>query len=185
LPVTLLNFSGRNNGSVNLLEWTTTSEQNSSHFDLLRSIDAVNFAMVGTVAAAGNSNVSRTYHYSDDIAAIHAGLYYYKLKMVDINGAVKYSPIVKIRLNSKGFIIETSPNPFNDQLSINVETQLQENATIGLKDISGKKMKQTASLLRKGSNAIQLNNLNDITAGIYLLTVKTDSQQQTVKVVKQ
>ena len=68
LPVNLLSFSGRNNGNVNLLEWTTSAEQNSSYFDLLRSTDGINFVKAGTITAAGNSNISRQYHYSDNIA---------------------------------------------------------------------------------------------------------------------
>ena len=105
--------------------------------------------------------------------------------MVDITGVVKYSPIVKLRLNSKGFNVEATPNPFNDQLRINVETAIQENATICIKDVSGKKIQQKESLLRKGSNVILLTDLNYIPSGVYLLTITTDSQRQTVKVIRQ
>ena len=139
----------------------------------------------GTVNAAGNSSISKNYNYSDNIAAIHTNLYYYRLKMVDITGTIKYSPVVKIRLNSKGFNIEATPNPFTDQIKVNIETELAENAVISLKDISGRKLQQKESQLRKGNNALVLTNLGHIPGGVYLLTITTDSQQQTVKVVKQ
>ena len=184
LPVSLLNFSGRNNGSANLLEWTTSSEQNSNYFNLQRSTDGINYVNAGTIAASGNSSTAKNYNYSDNITAINTTLFYYRLKIVDITGSIKYSPVVKIKLNSKGFNIEAT-NPFADQLKINIETELSEKAVISLKDISGRKLQQTESQLRKGNNALLLTNLGHIPGGVYLLTITTDSQQQTVKVVKQ
>ena len=105
--------------------------------------------------------------------------------MVDITGSIKYSQVVKIRLNSKGFNVEATPNPFSDQLRVNIETGLSENAVISLKDISGRKIQQMESQLRAGNNALLLGNLGHIPAGVYLLTITTDSQQETVKVIKQ
>ena len=185
LPISLLNFSGRNNGNSNLLEWATSSEQNSNYFDLERSTNGINYVKAATINAAGNSSITKNYNYSDNIASINSNLYYYRLKQVDITGSIKYSPVVKIRLNSKGFNVEATPNPFSDQLRINVETVLSENAVISLKDISGRNIQQKESQLRKGNNALQLNDLTHIPAGVYLLTITTDSQKQTVKVVKQ
>jgi hypothetical protein len=184
LPINLLNFSGRNNGNNNLLEWATSSEQNSSYFELQRSTDGINYVKAGKINAAGNSNIIKSYNYNDDITSINRNLYYYRLKLVDNSGNYKNSATVKIRLNSKGFIVEASPNPFQDQLRINVETSLQEIATISLKDLSGRKLLQTESLLRKGNNAIPISSLNNIPAGVYFLTITTDTQQETVKVVK-
>jgi hypothetical protein len=185
LPIDLLSFSGRNNGNVNLLEWTTSAEQNSSYFDLLRSTDGINFVKAGTITAAGNSNISRQYHYSDNIAAIKNNLYFYKLKITDQSGSSRYSSIVKISLNSKGFNVASSPNPFVNQLRINVETLLQENAAVSLTNVSGRMIQQKILQLQNGNNTILLSNLDLIPAGVYMLTVKTGSQLKTVKVVKQ
>jgi len=168
LPITLLNFSGKNNGDYNVLNWTTSSEQNSSYFDLLRSTDGINFVKVSTINAAGNSSISKNYNYNDDINSINNNIYYYKLKMVDVTGSIKYSATVKIKLNSKGFNVEATPNPFTDQIKINIETQLSEKAIVSLKDISGRKLRQTESSLRQGNNALQLTSLGNIPSGVYL-----------------
>jgi hypothetical protein len=185
LPITLLNFSGKNNGNYNVLNWTTSSEQNSSYFDLLRSTDGINFVKVSTINAAGNSSVSKNYNYNDDIISINNNIYYYKLKMVDVTGSIKYSATVKIKLNSKGFNVEVTPNPFTDQIKINIETPLSEKAIISLKDISGRKLRQMESSLRQGNNALQLTSLGNIPSGVYLLTITTDTEQQTIKIIKQ
>lgn len=185
LPVNLLSFSGRNNGNANLLEWTTSSEQNSSYFDLLRSTDGVNFVKVSSVNAAGNSSVAKNYQFSDQITSINSNLFYYRLKMVDVTGSNKLSAVVKIRINNKGFNIEATPNPFADQLKINIDTDLLENAVISLNDINGKKIRQKEYKLRVGNNALMINDLSKLPSGVYLLTVITDSQRQSVKVIKQ
>lgn len=185
LPISLLNFSGKNNGAYNMLQWTTSSEQNSSYFDLERSTDGINFVKAGTVNAAGNSNVAKNYNYNDNIATVNSNIYYYRLKMVETTGVVKYSTVVKIKLNNKGFNVEATPNPFTDQLRINIETTVSEKAIISLNDVSGRKMKQTESSLNSGNNALVLGNLAGLPSGVYLLTITTDSQRQTLKVVKQ
>ena len=46
-------------------------------------------------------------------------------------------------------------------------------------------IQQKVVQLQNGNNTILLSNLDLIPAGVYMLTVKTGSQQETVKVVKQ
>ena len=81
--------------------------------------------------------------------------------------------------------ITSSPNPFVDQLRINVETLVQENAAISLADVAGRMIQQKVLQLQKGNNGIFMSNLDLIPAGVYMLTVKTGSQQESVKIVKQ
>ena len=185
LPISLLNFSGRNNGNSNLLEWATASEQNSNYFELQRSTDGINFVKAATITAAGNSSTSRNYNYNDDISSFSARLFYYRLRQVDISGQVKYSTIVKIRLGIKGFNVEASPNPFADQLRVQIEATQKENATITLNSLDGRKILKQNTVLNKGSNAVLLDKLDNIPAGVYLLTVVTDSEKTTVKVIKE
>jgi hypothetical protein len=59
LPIVLSDFTAVvNQGAVDL-NWTTATESNSDHFAIQRSTDAGStWAVIGTVAAAGNSSVS-------------------------------------------------------------------------------------------------------------------------------
>ena len=185
LPISLVSFSGHNNGGNNLLEWTTSSEQNSSYFELQRSIDGINFVKATNVPAAGNSSTPKNYNYADNISGINANVFYYRLMQVDISGQVKYSTIVKIKLTIKGFNVEASPNPFADQLRVQIDATQKENAVITLNSLDGKKILQQNTTLNKGSNAVLLNSLDNLASGVYLLTVVTDTQKTTVKVIKQ
>ncbi len=185
LPISLLSFSGYHNAGNNLLQWATSSEQNSNYFELQRSTDGINFIKASSIPAAGNSSTVKNYSYSDNITGINANIFYYRLMQVDISGQVKYSTIVKIRLSGKGFNVEASPNPFADQLRVQIDATQKENAVITLNSLDGKKLIQKTASLNKGSNAVLLDKLGYLPGGIYLVTVVTDKEKTTVKVVKQ
>lgn len=185
LPVNLLSFSGRNNGNVNLLDWSTSSEQNSSYFDIERSTDGTRFMKAGRVSAAGNSNITRQYSFNDDISAVNAGLFYYRLKQVDVSGQEKYSPVVIIKQNSKGFNATASPNPFTDHLRVQVESDKKENAVIMLTQLDGKRLRIQNASINKGSNVIWLDELDNLPGGVYLLHINTGSEKRTLKVIRQ
>ena len=185
LPVNLLSFSGRNNGNVNLLDWSTSSEQNSSYFDIERSTDGTRYIKAGRVSAAGNSNVTKQYNFNDDISATNAGLFYYRLKQVDISGHEKYSPVITIKQNSKGFDVSASPNPFTDHLRVQVESDKKENAVIILTHLDGKRILVKNASINKGSNVILLDELYNLAGGVYLLHINTGTEKRTLKVIRQ
>lgn len=186
LPLNLLSFSGINSGSSNLLEWTTSSEQNGSYFELQRSINGINFDNVATVATAGNSAVNKVYQYNDNISSITTTLFYYRLKMVDISGRFKYSSVIKLVLNNKGvFSVTVSPNPVVDQLNVQVEATTKGKAIITLNSMDGKKILRQNAYLNKGSNIVPIDKMDNLPGGIYLLKVVTDTEEKIVKVIKQ
>lgn len=116
LPVSLLNFSGTLVGRDVLLKWITSSEQNSSHFIVERSLDGISYAAIGRVAAVGNSNVHQQYNYTD--AGVSADMIYYRLKQVDRDGQYKNSPVLRIRFTG-GLDVVITPNPVTSQLQLN------------------------------------------------------------------
>jgi hypothetical protein len=81
---------------------------NSSHFVIERSTDGNRFDETGSVAARGNGNNN----YSFTNILINPGFtYYYRLKMVDIDGKQQYSNIVRINNNDQPVSLAVFPNP--------------------------------------------------------------------------
>jgi len=92
LPVELYQFGGKQNGSSNLLYWSTASENNSSHFNLQKMIDADNWETIATINAAGNSTNNIDYSIQD--YKIRPIINYYRLQQYDIDGQYyNYDPI--------------------------------------------------------------------------------------------
>ena len=57
LPVILVDFNAVLNNSKTVdISWSTQQEINSSHFDVQRSNDGVNWNVIGTVKAKGNAS---------------------------------------------------------------------------------------------------------------------------------
>ena len=185
LPLTLLNFSGTNNGLINHLEWTTTSEQNSSLFELERSRDGNNFIKAAIIPAQDTSSRNTSYSYNDDITGISSPAYFYRLKMVDVDGRFTYSAVIKIRVRDRSFTLDVSPNPFNRKLQVNISSLLQQQATISLTDITGKLLFKTNYLIQKGSNVLLLPQADNLPQGMYFLRLQTATQQENIKVIKQ
>ncbi len=185
LPLRLTSFSGSKQGLFNRLVWTTGQEQNTGSFELQRSKEGAAFTSIATMAAAGNSAVPKSYSYADNIAGQNQAAWYYRLKMIDLDGTFTYSNIVIIRDNSTGFVVSVSPNPFTDQLNLQVEAAVGESARLTLTDIRSKSLRQETVLLQKGVNNFAVGGLGQLQAGVYMLSVKTNTRQQTIQLLKQ
>lgn len=105
-PQIITGFAGETGGKGVNLYWKTTGETNSSRFDIKRSTDNVNFDIVGTVNAAGNSSVEKRYFYIDLSPA--AGTYYYKVEQVNTDSSTKNSSVISVNYAPLSF--ESSQN---------------------------------------------------------------------------
>ncbi|WP_192579327.1 Ig-like domain-containing protein [Dyadobacter aurulentus] len=115
LPVTLISFDVKKEGTTAQMTWKTASEVNSSHFDIERSGNGREWAAIGRVSAAGDDVQTNSYTFTDTEPV--EGINYYRLKMVDRDSTFAYSAI---RSGSFERTTETTvfPNPVSDILHI-------------------------------------------------------------------
>lgn len=175
LPISLVNFSGVKKDGSNLLQWSTKSEQNSAYFEVQRSEDGSDFSTITKVNAAGNSNVVKNYQYNDNELST-SSVFYYRLKMVDIDGTSKFSPIIFIR-NSNSGLTTVYPNPARNQITINISDKSLINTQALLSDLSGKVVQRIS--LNQVSTQVDISRFG---RGMYLLKFKDG---KTIKIVKE
>ncbi len=98
LPVSMLNFECLmlNERQVKV-SWQTAIEINVSHFNVQRSLDGLLFNTVGKVYAKGASK----YSFIDNKNL--SGVIYYRLEIVDKNGALSYSEVKEIQLRINNY----------------------------------------------------------------------------------
>ena len=181
LPVTLVNFDGLLQQKNILLRWTTSSEFNSSHFDLEKSFDGTSFRKIATVPAAGNSNSLERYSYLDQEPP--SEMNYYRLKMVDEDRHALYSDIKLIRNAGINQNIYVLGNPFSNEISFRFAKIPQTAVKIKLVNIEGKIL--LASEYQKLSQQ-QINfNSSGLIPGNYILQVETDQKIFNKQIVKQ
>jgi hypothetical protein len=176
LPLTLITFEAQLINRDVLLQWSTSSEQNTSHFDIERSTDGNNFSVIGNVNAAGNSSSTIKYSFSDDNPV--AGTNFYHLKMVDKDGRYSYSKTVAVQVVNIKFL-RVYPNPARDALYIET-SRSNENAIIQIIDLAGKKVKEQ-KLVLTGNTSVDISNLPK---SIYKILIKTGTKTEALKFVK-
>jgi hypothetical protein len=177
LPVELNSFKSNVNERQVNLSWTTKTEINSSKFEINRALvgtkDAsVTWSSVGVIPAAGSSNSPKSYSFTEK--DLQAGKYQYRLKLIDNNGAFKFSDVVETEvILPKNFeVSQNYPNPFNPSTRINYSLPFDSRVTVEVYNITGEKMGQlvneekSAGYYSVNFNSSSLNK--SIASGIYI-----------------
>ncbi len=103
LPVELTTFSAKMLESHVQLNWETASEENADFFAIERSESGQEFTQIGTIQAAGDSDVPLQYSYLDEqVAHRFGGTLFYRLRTVDFDGSYEYSDITGVFINDEG-----------------------------------------------------------------------------------
>lgn len=156
LPVSLMDFSAKRIQNHVLLNWQTSSEVNNSHFEVERMIDQNNWSIIGQVKGNGTTNTISTYQFVDDLSGmIPAGTayeVYYRLKQVDLDGAIRYSEIITANPDKSTEGVLLFPNPFTG----NVTLQLFQDSRVELYDISGKTIRDFSC--KAGENILDMSS---------------------------
>lgn len=181
LPITLLSFTGSLKGNNALLEWTTSSEINSKEFILEKSNDAINYRQLARIPAAGNSSGNRLYSYLDVTAT---DINYYRLKMVDIDGANKLSDVVIVKNNGLTQAISALTNPFRDHISIRFAKLPKGDVSLKLVDLSGRLI-SSQKILNPVSSIIRFDYDAVLSKGIYILQAENQGIQYFIKLIKE
>ncbi|HWC57723.1 MAG TPA: T9SS type A sorting domain-containing protein [Candidatus Paceibacterota bacterium] len=94
LPLNFGSIDGIANNGRAFITWTTSMEDNVSHFVVQSSEDGVSFTVVDTVKAAGTSSTIQTYHVT--VSLSESSVTFYRIMSVDIDGAVSFSKVITV-----------------------------------------------------------------------------------------
>jgi len=174
---------------MNVLDWTTLTEVNSDFFAVERSINSVDdFVEMGQVTAATNSSESLDYFYNDTNVTT-SGTYYYRLRMVDLDGEFEYSNIVAIqvefvKLDNQEISLDVYPNPVLNQINIDLVTEFDSKIEGGVYDAIGQLIKKLdADHVPAGKTTMKLD-VSEIPSGTYLLRMQVGRQVIFEKITK-
>jgi hypothetical protein len=185
LPVELLSFFAKNvNGDVKL-NWSTSSETNNKGFFVERSLDGVNYKDLDFVAGVGNSKSVKNYGYLDENAFNLASTIYYRLRQVDFDGTITLSNIAIVSESDR---IEDGvavyPNPFSHTAGVLIIAANSGIADIEVVDLLGRIVASQSSSISMGSQYLNINGLNQLTAGVYTVRINIGNIVSTIKVQK-
>jgi hypothetical protein len=141
LPVELASFTASSNHLNAELKWTTETEVNNSGFEIERRELNSQFTKAGFVGGSGTSTGPKQYSFVDH--NLSAGLYAYRLKQMDRNGAFKYTQDVQVDVGTAPRVFSLTqnyPNPFNPSTSIEFTIPTDGRAVLKVYDMIGREV---------------------------------------------
>jgi hypothetical protein len=181
LPVTLTNVKAYQQNAGIAVDWNTQSESGMQQYEVEKSANGTNFVKVNTTAA--KSGTANSYNFFD--ATPFSGANYYRIKAISLNGDVKYSSIVVVRLNTKGTKVTLYPNPVKgDQINLELSGLEKGNYTVSLFNQLGQQV-MNRSIQHNGTNATQTINIGTIPSGVYELRLANGTTAVTQKLIKE
>lgn len=115
LPVTWLVFDARCDKGKIQLTWSTAAENNNSRFIAERSAEPGKWTTAGELPASGQETAIHTYSITDNFT----GNAQYRIRQVDFNGRMSFSPVVFAGCALQDNNFSVFPNPASDVIIIN------------------------------------------------------------------
>jgi alpha-tubulin suppressor-like RCC1 family protein len=133
LPLTLVSFGVTQQEDRYQLKWITKNEMNVLGYEVEQSLDGTNYNKIGWVYA--KNNAANIYNLS--IANINEPIVYYRLKMMDKDGAYTFSNIISLKKKVVPSLL-VYPNPTSQFLYVNHNVKI---TSFNVVDVYGKIIK--------------------------------------------
>lgn len=174
LPVNLTGFSAQKNNSNVSLQWQTAAESNTINYTVQKSLDSRSFTEIGKLSAKGGQ--SNSYAFTDASGYSLTGKTYYRLKITDINGNYKYSPVVTIYPSDNDMSLSVFPNPAKDLITV---SGINNSDVIRILNVEGKLLYEQAA----GSQS-KIIDIRKFAPGTYVVQVISGKTSYQSKVIK-
>lgn len=175
LPLRLISFTAKEEECVAKINWLTAEESGVSHFELEYSADGAQWTFL---SRTGAMNTAGEHRYAAQVN-INEVVNFYRLKMLDIDGTVTYSKILRLVApqNCIGRALRLYPNPAKDIVYV-------EKANAGdhysFYDNAGRLVMQ--GVIRK---SVQDINVTSLLPGVYsVVIVNRTGQAKVVKFIR-
>lgn len=170
LPVQLIQNSVTCYPTFMLLEWSTASEFNNSHFNIHKSLNGYEYTLAGSVPGSENSNSMLNYSFMDNNIYLQS---YYRIEQVDMNGKSEFYP--PLYSNCDASPNENSLQAYvysfkNGTLNIGCNSTSEQELKIDICDITGRIAFSKMIQVVKGNQVIEID-FNPQTKGIYLISL--------------
>ena len=177
LPVKLLYFTAIADGNKVRLNWEAANEQDVLRYEIEKSLNAANFASIGSV----NSRQLARSDYTDFDLGPAKGWNYYRLKIIDKSGNFFYSPVRPVKFENGLEQVKIFPVPASTELNIQLPTSYLNQITLQVIGVDGRFI---ASL--KPSTSRVILYVKPLAAGTYFIQIlKANGSKETYRFVKQ
>jgi len=169
----------KQNGAV--INWDVATEENVSRYEIEKAIDNNNFVTIAVVIRSDNK---LSYSYTDN--NMDGGTTIYRIKVVTLDGRIRYSNTVAVLFNTKSFLITSvTPNPLQNNTKLTISSPENTSVRMILYDAQGRVVRQWQQSLSDGTNVISFD-ATELQRGVYFLSANNGSAKtNTVRIIKQ
>jgi hypothetical protein len=175
LPVTIKSFTAEKHNQYHQITWQVANEVNVKNYTIELSVDGVVYDVIGKTMAVNLEQYSFKH-----LPIINAKIYYYRLRIEDKDGSIKYSSVKVIKYNDKVDELSIYPNPVKSNLSIKYESRSNGKAVVQIITLDGRAILTKQLVLNNGTNYISIPLDNAIKKGLYIFRL-IDSKEQIQK----
>ena len=165
-PVELTTFEAKAGDNAVTLSWATGSEVENRGFAIERRYEDGDFEKIGFVASAGATGANYSFV---DQAASKAGVYTYRLKQIDLDGAFRYSRSVEVEVGTPNeFALDQNfPNPFNPSTTIRYELAQDVQVKLAVYNSIGEQIATLVNAQQAAGRYDVSFNASSFSSGIY------------------
>lgn len=187
LPVELLDFDVREKSNQDvLLNWSTTNEIDFQHYEIERKKENEDWKTIGTKLAQGNGVYqTQIYEWIDNDAkkqmSASKNYFYYRLKIVDLDGSFEYSSIVSVLLRKEereGDPFKIFPNPTLSNHNIFIQTEVsiaEEEYILTIHDQLGREVHRQEIDFSQNT-ILEIATQQLLSHGMYFVQIKSESK---------
>lgn len=188
VPVELVNFTSSIEAGSIRLSWEASSETNNKGFEIQRKAGSLlasvsNWERIGFVNGNGTTTQKHFYEFVD--APESEGIYYYRLKQIDLNGDFIYSSTIEINFkNVLDFVLyQNYPNPFNPTTTISYRVPQTSKVIIKVFDLLGSEIAVLVNEIKQSGIHETAFSGENYPSGLYLYRMFASNQIFTKKMM--
>ncbi|MDZ4699003.1 MAG: S8 family serine peptidase [Rhodothermales bacterium] len=169
LPVELVSFDARVHDGDVVLAWETLSEVNNAGFEVQYAAGD-RFEVIGFVAGGGTRSGLKAY--SHRVTTLPPGRHRFRLKQIDFDGFMTYSPEVVVRLGlDQPFHLSPSyPNPFNPQTQFTLTVATPQHVRLAVYNVIGQQIALLEDAVLDGERAYRYTfDAGELPNGLYII----------------
>jgi Lamin Tail Domain len=183
VPVTLEYITAQKINAGNSITWKVGCLSTSIVMEVQRSADVRNFTSINTITAT-QLRCYQAFNYID--ATPIKGKSFYRIKIIDIDGSISYSPIVAVLNNASGIaLVGIYPTLVKQHAAVSIASNKATQVQIVITSINGATVYTSKHNIAAGSNFIPVD-CSKLAAGMYNATVITaEATPQNIQFIKQ
>jgi hypothetical protein len=182
VPVVMIYFHAEKDVVTSLLTWVTASELNNSHFEVMRSIDAINWIKIGEVKGNGTTQQRQQYQFVDRQPL---KINYYRLNQIDFDGQSELTKIKQVNFDAIVTSILIYPNPAAGKVVLNIN-KINKAASLNIlvTDLAGRVVIENETIDSTVESLAHSIDLTLLQKGIYIIHIFIGNEKHSIKINK-